>query len=287
MTTSELIAQRARHFAQGDKHGQWLFAADVACCVEKGAGGGGPRAGTDPAPGKVSIREFARLAGSSDTTVGYYLAAWDAAARDGLVTPAAELTPDSEPVLPPAERWGDYAASFVLTYSTPERRAAVEQAAAAAGVAPSSVARMLSSPNALAAAIEADAAAAATARLALNRRDSRARARGAATRSQSRQDPAARQPRPQEPAAGTSPGYTRQAVEAMTQAVEHEHDFAGWLAATLAQVAVIQGSSDALTAGRPGSWEASLVSALLRGTVGEHDERLHPEAGQDSAMARE
>ncbi len=35
-----------------------------------------------------------------------------------------------------------------------------------------------------------------------------------------------------------------------------------------------KGSSDAVTAGRPGSWEASLVDQLVKGTVGHDDEHL-------------
>ena len=42
----------------------------------------------------------------------------------------------------------------------------------------------------------------------------------------------------------------------------------------LARVAARKGSSDALTAGRPGSWEASLVDQLVKGTVGYDDEYL-------------
>jgi hypothetical protein len=72
----------------------------------------------------------------------------------------------------------------------------------------------------------------------------------------------------------SDPAYTAQAVEAVAQAVEHEHDFGGWLAAVLAEVAARKGSSDALIAGRPGSWEASLVDQLVKGTVGWHDEYL-------------
>ena len=70
------------------------------------------------------------------------------------------------------------------------------------------------------------------------------------------------------------PPFTRQAVTAIARAVDTEHDFAGWLAAVLAEVAAIKGSSDALTAGRPGSWEASLVDQLVKGTVGYDDEYL-------------
>ena len=67
------------------------------------------------------------------------------------------------------------------------------------------------------------------------------------------------------------PAYTRSAVKALARAVDAEHDFAGWLADVLARVAAIKGSSDALTAGRPGSWEASLIDQLLAGTVGYGD----------------
>ena len=68
--------------------------------------------------------------------------------------------------------------------------------------------------------------------------------------------------------------YTDPAVKAITQAARSEHDFAGWLAAVLATAAGRLGSSDALTAGRPGSWEASLVDQLVKGTVGYGDEHL-------------
>jgi hypothetical protein len=64
------------------------------------------------------------------------------------------------------------------------------------------------------------------------------------------------------------------AITALTTAVQHEHDFAGWLAAVLAAVAARHGSSYALIAGRPGSWEASLVTQLVRGTAGWDDEHL-------------
>jgi len=68
--------------------------------------------------------------------------------------------------------------------------------------------------------------------------------------------------------------YTRSAVAAITQATEHEQDFGGWLARVLAAVAAERGSSDALTERRPGSWEASLVDQLVKGTVGWADEYL-------------
>jgi hypothetical protein len=75
-------------------------------------------------------------------------------------------------------------------------------------------------------------------------------------------------------AAATGHGYTRPATDALTQAASTEHDFPGWLAHVLANAAARLGSSDALTSRRPGSWEASLVDQLVKGTVGYHDELL-------------
>jgi hypothetical protein len=60
-------------------------------------------------------------------------------------------------------------------------------------------------------------------------------------------------------------GYTDQAVEAVTAAARNEHDLPGWLSLVLVRAAASLGSLDALTAGRPGSWEAGHVDALARG----------------------
>lgn len=70
------------------------------------------------------------------------------------------------------------------------------------------------------------------------------------------------------------PAYEHAVIDALAAAVDREHDFPGWLAAVLAQVAARKGGSAALLAGRPGSWEAMLVRQLLAGTVGENDEYL-------------
>jgi hypothetical protein len=70
------------------------------------------------------------------------------------------------------------------------------------------------------------------------------------------------------------PAYTTAAIMAIAQAAAAEHDFAGWLASVLATVAAGVGGSDALLAGRPGSWEAAHVRDLLHGTVGHDDEYL-------------
>jgi len=73
---------------------------------------------------------------------------------------------------------------------------------------------------------------------------------------------------------GPEPTYTAAAVDAIAAAVDNERDFGGWLARVLATVAAGKGSSGALTAGRPGSWEASHVDYLVKGTVGWDDAYL-------------
>ncbi len=80
--------------------------------------------------------------------------------------------------------------------------------------------------------------------------------------------------------------YTERAVAAIVQAAQAEHDFGGWLAAALASAACELGCTAALTARRPGSWEAELVQRLVRGTVGCDDEylndfRIPPAPGSD------
>jgi hypothetical protein len=81
--------------------------------------------------------------------------------------------------------------------------------------------------------------------------------------------------------------YSDQAAAAMLDAVRNEHDFAGWLAGVLTQTACELGSSNALTARRPGSWEANLVQRLVQGTVGWDDECLDAYAKDPSAPDRQ
>jgi hypothetical protein len=72
------------------------------------------------------------------------------------------------------------------------------------------------------------------------------------------------------PGAGSG-DYTPDAHTAILAAVRVEHDFGGWLAGVLATVAADLGSTHALVAGRPGSWEAEQVRALVNGTAGWDD----------------
>ena len=68
--------------------------------------------------------------------------------------------------------------------------------------------------------------------------------------------------------------YTSHAHNAILVAVRAEHDVGGWLAGVLVTVAADLGSTHALVAGRPGSWEAEHVRGLVNGTVGWDDEYL-------------
>ena len=79
-----------------------------------------------------------------------------------------------------------------------------------------------------------------------------------------------------------SAGY-RAVGRLLEQAARDEDDFAGWLAAALAWAAAGLGSSDALTAGRSGSWEAALVDQLVKGTVGYGDEYLPGRSAEDDS----
>jgi hypothetical protein len=69
--------------------------------------------------------------------------------------------------------------------------------------------------------------------------------------------------------------YTDRAAAAIVDAVREEHDFCGWLAQVLATSTAELRSTAALTADRPGSWEADLVQQLVRGTVRWDDDHLH------------
>jgi len=60
--------------------------------------------------------------------------------------------------------------------------------------------------------------------------------------------------------------YTRRAVEAVVEAAREHGDFGGWLGEVLVQAADRLGGERALTAGRPGGWEAELVQQLVSGT---------------------
>ena len=76
--------------------------------------------------------------------------------------------------------------------------------------------------------------------------------------------------------------HTAAAIDAITTAIDLEHDFPGWLSLVLVYAAARKGTLDALTAGRPGSWEAADVDHLARGLAFD-DEGLRHYADSDRA----
>jgi hypothetical protein len=72
----------------------------------------------------------------------------------------------------------------------------------------------------------------------------------------------------------TDPDLPDVVIDAVLAVARDGQDVAGWLAGVLASAAAELGSTEALLAGRPGSWEAAAVCQLLTGTVGEADEYL-------------
>lgn len=70
------------------------------------------------------------------------------------------------------------------------------------------------------------------------------------------------------------PGHDRALLAALRTAHAAGEDVAETIARALARLAAELGSSFAVLANRPGSWEAAHVRALLAGTVGEHDDCL-------------
>lgn len=70
------------------------------------------------------------------------------------------------------------------------------------------------------------------------------------------------------------------AIQVLTEAARRtnvdgsECDFAGFLSYVLAATAANLGGVERLLAGRPGSWEASLVRSLVEGTVGDDQKDL-------------
>jgi hypothetical protein len=101
-----LITQRARHFGVGAQYGQWVFAADVACCVEERRPGRPTneeivnRVNNNPEDSKVTATEFAARAAVSVPTVTAYLRAWNLAASEGLLPHSSTLGPRDHPELP-------------------------------------------------------------------------------------------------------------------------------------------------------------------------------------------
>lgn len=88
----------------------WTVARLIAASVDGTSAGGRPsKTGAAGAGSKVSASQAAALMSKSKHTILAYLAAWNAAAADGLCVPSSGLTPEDGATanLPDAE-WSDY-----------------------------------------------------------------------------------------------------------------------------------------------------------------------------------
>jgi hypothetical protein len=76
------------------------------------------------------------------------------------------------------------------------------------------------------------------------------------------------------PAGALSTALDDAALTILAAVVADRQDVGAFVARALARLAARLGSSAAVLANRPGSWEAAAIDALLAGTVGEGDEHL-------------
>lgn len=172
---SDLVQRDAEEFGVHVKAGGWRLGLLVARNVEKGSGG--PRTGATAPVAKTTAREFAERSGTSHTRVMRYLSAWEHAAADGLVPPAASLNPGQEVDLDLDKlgNWTDYypPGGTELQRANEERRKTFEASAAEEGTTAAQVARVVGSKSAIAAAIKADPEVAETALRAVEERNAR------------------------------------------------------------------------------------------------------------------
>lgn len=117
------IENDARAFGAFARSSGWLFGLYVARSVRPGESNGRPpRNWADRATfeGKVSAREFARMAGTSKGRVLRFLQAWEKAADAELVPYAAELLPGDEHELPDdsVTPWSQFYSSPKTTVDT-------------------------------------------------------------------------------------------------------------------------------------------------------------------------
>jgi hypothetical protein len=92
-----IVEHDAREFGAHLRMKGWRLGLLVARCVEHGKPG--PSSAPAEQNSKVSINAFATSAGVGRNTLSAYLAAWDRAARQGVVPPRSELRPGADPEL--------------------------------------------------------------------------------------------------------------------------------------------------------------------------------------------
>lgn len=150
----------AAEFRQLDGGEGWPFAVLVACSTFRGRESDKINVAAAKLT-KVSVARFAEFVGVDFRRVSRYLDAWEAAARDGLVPPSARLTPGDAhtfalPTLTP-EAWEKYSrGGSDLGRKDDNERQRLTEIAEAEGTKPGTLARVMASPKAVAAAIKAD-----------------------------------------------------------------------------------------------------------------------------------
>jgi len=173
---SDLVQRDAEEFGVHVKAGGWRLGLLVARNVEK-LGRGRPRNSEVSEFSKVPASVFAGIAGITDKTVMRYLSAWEHAAADGIVPPAANLSPGQDIDLD-LDKLGDWSAYYPpggsdLQKASQERRKTYEASAEEEGTTAAQVARVVGSKPALAAAIKSDPEVAEAALRAIEERNAR------------------------------------------------------------------------------------------------------------------
>lgn len=166
--TEEALAADIAAFAIHERHGGWALAHLVVKRVEPGQGNGLTPEQSSKRFGRtgflrISAKEFARRGNTSHKRVLAYHAAWERAAGDGLVPPAADLHAGEFVVLPVAEDapfFGKdgYYRSYDAATIDPGRKEAIATEAAAAGIHPGGPVAVAKNLSSVKAAILADPA---------------------------------------------------------------------------------------------------------------------------------
>lgn len=107
MTTAEKNLHQA---AEVETSSAWTVARLIAASVETASHGGDRTSKAPQGAMKIGIKPAAKVMGRSDNTIRAYLAAWSAAAADGLCAPSSDLTPDDgwTAAMPDAADWEKY-----------------------------------------------------------------------------------------------------------------------------------------------------------------------------------
>lgn len=227
----DLLAADVEEFAVHDRKGGWARALLVARRVEPGEGHGTTfeqqsKRFDRNVYRRVSAREFARRSGTSAKRILAFYQAWERAAGDGVVPPAADLSPGVHVELPDETEVPFFGAKgYYRSYEAREvsdgRREAVEREADLAGIKPTAALYVATSPKALSTAILADDTSRAAAEEALGEhkrrqaetdRSDRAAASAAATELEQEHDQSRGHAEPVDPASEAEAAEIAQAV---------------------------------------------------------------------------